>query len=139
MKKPNKFDSLDREELLRRCLEQEDELEKLRPSPPKFKLGQLLASPSKNAYGWQGQPASYFIALSVENRMGRWFYGYAKHSSPGAFHAFPEDKLRAITPEELNGLEAPVVAPAGPMVQGVTNNSLTPVPAPIYPNLSSDF
>ncbi len=111
MPKINKFDSLDRDGLLRQCIELEDELERLRPKPPRFKLGQLVACSSKAPYNWAGQPATFYVVLSVENRGGKWYYGYAKTSSQGSFHAFPEDKLRAITQMELTGIETPGIQP----------------------------
>ena len=134
MPKLNKFDELKRDDLLKLCLEQENELEQLRPRPPKFKLGQVLFSQGKNAYNWAGQPGTFFVVLSVENRMGKWYYGYAK--APGsAFHAFPEEKLRAATALELTGMDQPqaTITESGPN-QNPTTQTLNP--NNVYPNAS---
>lgn len=110
MKTSNKFDKLTKEDLLKACLEMEDELERLRPKPAKYKLGQVLA----HVKGWpfppgsfhRGQPGHLFVVLSVECRGGLWYYGYAKRpgsSGPGSFSTYPESQVRALTPTEIDG------------------------------------
>jgi len=106
----SKFDELKRDDLLRLCLEQESELEQLRPKPAKFKLakfklGQLVALMTKNPW-MQGQPAIFFVVLSVQHQAGEWHYGYAR-SGPHNFHVHAERKCRALTPTELDGTQAP--------------------------------
>ena len=99
----NKFDALDKADLLKLCLEQEQELENLRPKPPKFKLGQLICNASGGKNPWmRGQPAIHFVVLSVENRAGEWHYGYSQLNQH-SFNVFPEKKLRALTKTELDG------------------------------------
>jgi hypothetical protein len=113
--KPNKFDELSRAELLQRVLVQEDELERLRPKPPKFKLGQLVAywdpkAPTANfKHPWMpGQPAVYFTILSMELKNEGWFYGHSRTNaqSQPAFSLYPEKKCRALLPTELDGSNA---------------------------------
>jgi hypothetical protein len=103
-KKSNKFDDLKRDDLLRMLLEQEDELERYRPKPAKFKLGQLLALPlGPGKHQWHpGQPAIFFVALALEHRNGEWHYGYSQRG-PGLFNLYPEKKLRALTATEIDG------------------------------------
>lgn len=127
-KSKNKFDNLSRGDLLRSCLEMEDELERLRPKPAKFKLGQIVVSPGKSPYGG-AQPCFAFTILSVEQRNGKWHYGWDKHSVHG-FRVFPEEKLRALTPTEIDGsaqatvtaavVEAPPAGIIQPLVQDWT-------------------
>jgi hypothetical protein len=102
--KPNKFDELKRDDLLRLVLEMEDELETLRPKPARFKLGQLVAFRAPNQY-WKGQPAVYFSVLSTELRNGEWFYGHSR-SGPQTFVVYPEKKCRELTQTELDGTPA---------------------------------
>ena len=97
----NPFDTMDRQELIRRCLEQEDELRVLRPKPAKFKLGQVVAQGTKNNW-MRGQPALYFSILSVENRLGEWYYGY-NINGPHSFAVFPEKALRVLDATEMDG------------------------------------
>lgn len=105
----NKFEELKRDELLGLCLQMEDELEKLRPKPAKFKLGQLLAyTGNKNAW-MREQPAIYFVVLSLESRDGTWFYGHSKKDAQN-WHTFPEKKCRELTKTELDGSDAPAQA-----------------------------
>lgn len=109
--KKSKFDVATREELLKIVLEQEDELVKLRPAPAKFKLGQLVAQESKPNFKhpfWGGQPTLFFTVLSVENRHGDWYYGYAK--SGIGFLVFAEKQLRELNKVELEGVVAPADA-----------------------------
>jgi hypothetical protein len=108
----SKFESLDKTELVKKCLEQEDELEKLRPKPPKFKVGQVLAFPSKPQ--WTGQPAAYFSVLRIERRPdGGWGYAYSVGlQGSGAF--YPENKLRPLSSIELEGIELEGIPSAEP-------------------------
>ena len=99
-KAPNKFDSLTRDDLLKRLLEQEDELLRLRPKPSKFRLGQVLMYQGKHPF-WALQPGATFVVLSVESRNGKWYYGYSRVGHN--FQVFPEEKCRALTPTETDG------------------------------------
>lgn len=115
----NKFEEMSRMELLRLCLELEDENEKLRPKPPRFKLGQLVAyyepkmAPGAFKHPWHpGQPAIYFTVLSLELKNEGWFYGHTRTSAQN-FAYYPEKKCRELTEMELKGQE-PLDAP-GPM------------------------
>jgi len=133
--KKNKFLDLSRDELIRALLELEDENAKLRPAPAKYKLGQVLAYGTKNPI-WNGQPTAYFQVLSVENRMGKWHYGYQKSGIHG-FGVFPEDKCRALTATELDGTSAattPVASEASTLgaILG-TPGHVVNTPAPIAP------
>lgn len=111
MIKPNKFEMLTHAELVLACLELEDEVSRLRPKPPKFKLGQVLAYGMKHPI-WIGQPTTLFTVLSVEHRNGKWMYGYAQNvAASGVFQLWPEDKLRALTPAEIDGTQ-PAATPA---------------------------
>lgn len=109
----NKFDAYTKDDLLRLCLQQESELEQLRPKPAKFKMGQVLAC--KQAH-WTGQPAGFFSVLSVELRNGKWFYGFAKttgyNNNGQTYQTFPEDKLRVLTATEIDGSTSEPVATA---------------------------
>lgn len=109
--KKSKFDLATRDDLLKIVLEQEDELAKLRPAPAKFKLGQLVAQENRPNFKhpvWNGQPSIYFTVLSVENRHGDWYYGYAKSAS--GFLVFAEKQLRELNKVELEGVVAPADA-----------------------------
>jgi hypothetical protein len=128
--KPNKFESLTKDDLLRLVLEQEDELEKWRPKPPKYKLGQVLVSTKTKHPYWTGQTAVYFQVISLECRGGKWHYGYARTNTQGIFHSFSEETLRELTQAELTGTTAPA-APQPTMAEasGVIQNS-APMPMP---------
>lgn len=107
----SKFEALSKDDLLRVCLEQEDELEKLRPKPAKFRFGQVLrAENSVLRQTYAGQPYVYFTVLYVEYRNGKWHYGYAKrtNSVTGGFNTLPEDVLRAVSTAEVEGTIQPV-------------------------------
>jgi hypothetical protein len=107
----NKFDSLKRDELLRHCIELEDELQRLRPKPPKFKLGQLLAFTGQKNPWMRDQPAIYFTVLALEQRAQEWYYGHSKSSSsPTGWHSYAEKKCRELTKTELDGTPAPAEA-----------------------------
>lgn len=103
--KKNRFEEFNKEDLLRICLEQEDELQKLRPKPAKFKVGQVVAIGHKNSW-MNGQPAVFFQILNVEHKNGEWHYAYA--TGPGqTFMTYLEKHLRALTPSEIEGLKSP--------------------------------
>lgn len=108
MTKSNKFDGLNKTELLQKCLEQEDELVKLRPKPAKFRLGQIVAGKNPN---WSGQTHSYFKVLSVEYKYGQWSYGYAT-AAGGKFQTRPEEELRALSITEMDGTPEALATPA---------------------------
>jgi len=137
--KKNKFADLDRDGLIRACLELENENAQLRPKPALYKLGQVLAYGTKNPI-WNGQPAAYFQVLSVENRMGKWHYGYQKSGIHG-FGVFPEDKCRAITVNEFDGSQPISGTQAIPMeanTNAVVDALLFSQPAAIAPGHSFD-
>ena len=98
----SKFDELGRDELLRRVLELEDENQRLRPPAAKFKLGQLVAMPTPKHQYMPGQRAIFFTVLKVEWRYDTWHYAWAR-SGTQTFSTYPENKLRALTPTELDG------------------------------------
>jgi hypothetical protein len=147
--KKNKFDELNRMDLLKLVLEQEDELEKLRPKPAKFKLGQVLALVVSKHQWHPGQPAVYFSVLSVENRLGEWHYGYSR-AGVSTFHAYPEKKLRALAQSEIDG-STPSVEQGQVQAQAVFTTQIpagftpmpgvtyTPNPAPTAWDETSDF
>jgi hypothetical protein len=99
---PNKFETASRDELLRRVLELEDEVERYRPKPPKFKLGQLVAFAGQKNPWMREQPAIYFTVLSLELKENGWHYGHSKNS-PTTFVTYPEKKCRELTKTELEG------------------------------------
>lgn len=110
MKNKTKFDELSRDELLKACLELEDENATLRPKPARFKQGQLVAYTGARNPWMREQPAIYFTVLSTECNNGLWFYGHSK-SGPQSWHLYPEKKCRELTEAELKGSIVPVVAP----------------------------
>lgn len=128
MTKQNKFEVLTREELVLACLELEDELARLRPKPPKYKMGQVLAFGIKHPM-WVGQPTVFFTVLSVEHRNGKWLYGYAANVGPGGtFQTYPEDRLRPLTPTEIDGTQpaATLATPAAMEASTVTAPNTAP-------------
>jgi hypothetical protein len=129
MKSRNKFDDLKREDMLRLLLEQEDELEKYRPKPARFKLGQLLALDVPKNQSYPGQPAIYFSVLNLEYKNSEWHYGYSQRAL-GLFNTYPERKLRALSATEVDGS----AMPAQPTASGVvlTTAGTTPVQHPDY-------
>jgi hypothetical protein len=124
--KKNKFDELSRESLVQRCLELEDENAKLRPQPPRFKMGQLVAYVGTKNPWQRGQPAIYFTVLSIEQRSSEWYYGNSM-DSPGPFTTFPERKCRALSEVELNGTTE--AAGVGLIAGEPMNNTPIPIPA----------
>lgn len=101
--KNNKFDALKRDDLLKLCVELEDELRTLRPPPARFKVGQALAYGLKNPW-LRGQPTLLFVVLSVENLNGEWYYGHSRNG-PHGFAVYSEKHLRALSSKEKDGSE----------------------------------